>query len=236
MVPVRLRKISKKYGKSFAVKNLSFSVDEGQFFGFIGPNGAGKTTTIDILTGQLMPDSGRCSVMGVDPVTEPVKVRKKVGILPEREDPPSFMTPREYLEFIADVRNISDIDERIEEWGERLRFSSKLDVMNRSLSKGEKQKVMVTQALIHSPELAFIDEPLINLDPVIQERLKSFLVEYVEEGNTIFLSTHVMSLADDVCTHIGVLDRGELVEKGSLEDIKQDGEKLSEAFLRIIGE
>ena len=236
MVALRLRKLAKKYGESYAVRDLSFSVEKGQFFGFIGPNGAGKTTTIDILTGQLMPDSGRCSVLDVDPVTEPVKVRRKVGILPEREDPPSFMTPREYLEFVADVRNISDIDERIEEWAERLRFSSKLDVMNRSLSKGEKQKVMVTQALIHSPELAFIDEPLINLDPVIQERLKKFLVGYVEDGNTIFLSTHVMSLADDVCTHIGVLDGGELVEKGSIDSIKQDDEKLSEAFLRIVGD
>lgn len=236
MSVIKTRELSKSYGDVDAVSELTFEVERGQLYGFIGPNGAGKTTTINILTSQLMPTSGSCTVLGVDPVIQPKKVRSKIGILPEREDPPSFMTPREYFEFVGKVRNLSDMDERVEEWAERLRFSDKLDVLNRTLSKGEKQKVMLTQAFIHSPSLAFIDEPLINLDPVIQEKFKEFLTGYVEEGNTVFLSTHVMSLADDVCSHIGILDKGRLVESSPMDELKDEDEKLSDSFLRKVGE
>lgn len=236
MSVIKIKDLSKKYDGVKALDGLSLQVDKGQLFGFIGPNGAGKTTTIEILTGQLMPSSGTCSVLGVDPVVQPKKVRSKIGILPEREDPPSFMTPREYFEFIGDVRNISDIDERIEDWAERLNFSSKLDKMNRTLSKGEKQKVMITQALIHSPRIAFIDEPLINLDPLIQERVKEFFVDYVEDDNTIFLSTHVMGLAEEVCSHIGIIADGKLLDSGSIDEMMGEDEKLSESFLRKVGE
>ncbi len=234
MKTISVDELSKSYGDVKAVNELSIEVGEGQLYGFIGPNGAGKTTTIKILTGQLMPSSGECRVLETDPVVEPKEVRKKVGILPEREDPPSFMTPREYFKFVADIRDIDGIEEKIDEWAERLKFKDKLDKMNRSLSKGEKQKVMVAQTFLHEPKLAFIDEPLINLDPVIQERVKNYFVEYVEKGNTIFLSTHVMSLADEICSHIGIIEDGELMYSGEKEDMKQEDEKLSKAFLRIV--
>ncbi len=234
MKPITTENLSKNYGEVNALKELSLDVCKGQLFGFIGPNGAGKTTTIQILTGQLIPSSGNCSVMGLDPILEPKKVRKKVGILPEREDPPSFMTPKEYFKFVADVRDIEGIEEKISEWGERLKFSKKLDKMNKSLSKGEKQKVMIAQTFLHEPELVFIDEPLINLDPVIQERVKEYFLEYINRGKTIFLSTHVMSLADEVCSHIGVIDDGELLFNGKKSDMKEGEEKLSESFLRMV--
>ncbi|MDY6774394.1 MAG: ABC transporter ATP-binding protein [Candidatus Nanohaloarchaea archaeon] len=226
--------LSKSFGDVQALKDLDLEVEEGQLYGFIGPNGAGKTTTIEILTGQMEPDSGEAEVMGLDPVEEPVEVRKRVGILPEREDPPSFLTPREYFEFVADVRGVAGIDEKIEDWAEDLRFEDRLDTISQDLSKGEKQKVMVTQAFLHEPDLVFIDEPLINLDPVIQEKLKERFTSYQEEGNTIFLSTHVMSLADQVCTHIGLLSDGHLVESGEKEGLVEEGENLEEAFLRLV--
>ncbi len=234
MKSITTENLSKNYGEVNALKELSLDICKGQLFGFIGPNGAGKTTTIQILTGQLIPSSGNCSVMGLDPILEPKKVRKKVGILPEREDPPSFMTPKEYFKFVADVRDIEGIEEKISEWGERLKFSKKLDKMNKSLSKGEKQKVMIAQTFLHEPELVFIDEPLINLDPVIQERVKEYFLEYINRGKTIFLSTHVMSLADEVCSHIGVIDDGELLFSGKKSDMKEGEEKLSESFLRMV--
>ncbi len=234
METIKTENLSKNYGDVDALKELSLEIGKGQLFGFIGPNGAGKTTTIEILTGQILPSSGECSVMGIDPVLEPKEVRKKVGILPEREDPPSFMTPREYFKFVADVRNIEGIDEKISEWGERLKFSKKLDRMNKSLSKGEKQKVMIAQTFLHEPDLVFIDEPLINLDPVIQERVKQYFVEYINRDKTIFLSTHVMSLAEEICSHIGVIDDGELLYSGTKSDMKEGEEKLSEAFLRMV--
>lgn len=228
--------LTKNFGKVTAVDDLDLTVESEQLFGFIGPNGAGKSTTINLLTGQIEPTSGDCRVMGNDPVKNPVEVREKIGILPEREDPPTFFTPREYFEFVAKVRNVENIQDRIEEWAKRLKFEDKLDVMNKDLSKGEKQKVMVTQTFLHEPELVFIDEPLINLDPEIQERIKKYSLDYREEGNTIFLSTHVMSLADEICTHIGLISGGKLVVSGEKESLKEEGEDLTDVFLRLVEE
>lgn len=224
---IQVRNLSKNYGKVQALNGLSFSVEEGETYGFLGPNGAGKSTAINILTGQIKPSSGEVSVLDEDPVSSPVEVRGKVGILPEREDPPSFMTPREYFEFIAEVREIPRLDEKVEKWAERLEFQDKLDTINMDLSKGEKQKVMVTQAFLHEPELVFIDEPLTNLDPVIQEEVKEFFREYREKGNTLFVCTHVLGLAEDVCTRVGILKDGKLDEEVDIDDV----DDLTEEFL-----
>lgn len=229
MKAINVEGLEKDYGGLEALKGLDLEVEKGEFFGFIGPNGAGKSTTINILTGQLKPSAGKINVLGIDPVKHPKKVREKVGILPEREDPPSFLTPREYLEFVAEVREMDGPE--IEKWAKRLDFYEKLDTVNMDLSKGEKQKVMVAQAFLHEPELVFIDEPLTNLDPIIQERVKNFLVDYRERGNTIFLSTHVLSLAQDVCSRVGIIDKGELIADRRLETV--EGE-LVDAFLEEV--
>jgi len=161
--------LTKKYGDLTALDGLSLEVEEGELFGLLGPNGAGKSSTIEILTGQTKPTSGGARVMGVDPVENPVEARRRMGVLPEREDPPSFLTPLEYFDFVADVRGV-ELDGSIDEWAERLGFSDKLDSISMDLSRGQKQKVMFAQAFVHEPELVFIDEPLTNLDPVVQER------------------------------------------------------------------
>lgn len=218
--------LSKNFGDVEALKDLDLEVEEGELYGFIGPNGAGKSTTINILTGQLSSDSGSAEVLGTDPQKHPRTVREKIGILPEREDPPSFLTPREYFQFVGEVRNV-EVSEQIEEWAERLKFEEKLDTLNMDLSKGEKQKVMITQAFIHEPDLVFIDEPLTNLDPIVQENVKAFFQKYQESGNTIFLSTHVLSLAQEVCTKIGVLDQGELIGEHDIEEVGE----LTEEFI-----
>lgn len=234
MCVIETENLSKDFGKIKALRNLNFEVEKGQLFGFIGPNGAGKTTTINILTGQIEPSSGSCTVMDLDPIKNPVEVRRKIGILPEREDPPSFFTPREYFEFVAEVRGIKRSKEKVKEWAKRLKFSDKLDILNKDLSKGEKQKVMVSQAFLHEPDLVFIDEPLINLDPVVQEELKKFFSEYKGKGKTIFLSTHVMNLAEDLCSHVAILDNGELIVSGPKEELKEGKESLTDTFLRLV--
>lgn len=218
--------LSKSFGEIEAVKDLDLEIEEGELYGFIGPNGAGKSTTINILTGQLSADSGSAEVLGVDPQKHPRTAREKIGILPEREDPPSFLTPREYFQFVGEVRNV-EVADKVEEWAERLKFKEKLDTINMDLSKGEKQKVMITQAFIHEPELVFIDEPLTNLDPIVQENVKAFFKDYQESGNTIFLSTHVLSLAQETCTRIGVLDQGELIGEHDMDEV----DELAEEFL-----
>jgi len=210
---IQIEGLRKVYGDVTAVANLSFSVDEGELFGLIGPNGAGKTTTMEVLTGQLIPEGGRVSVLGVDPVARPTAVRERIGILPEKESPPTFMTAREYFEFVGAVRDIADdaVDERVETWAERLAFSDHLDTLASDLSRGQQQKVMIAGAFLHDPALVFIDEPLANLDPIMQERVKRFLRDYREAGNTVVITTHDVDVAAELCTRVGVVHGGSLV-------------------------
>jgi ABC-2 type transport system ATP-binding protein len=222
--------LTKKYGDLTALDGLTLEVEEGELFGLLGPNGAGKSTAIEILTGQKKPTSGTARVMGADPVNDPVEARSRMGVLPEREDPPSFLTPREYFDFVADVRNV-ELNGKVEEWAERLGFEDKLDAISMDLSRGQKQKVMFAQAFAHEPELVFIDEPLTNLDPVVQERVKDFVVEYNEAGNTVFLSTHDITVAEEICSRVGIIQNGKLVAEKDVEAVKQDGSRLIDEFM-----
>lgn len=222
--------LTKEYGDLTALDGLTLEVEKGELFGLLGPNGAGKSSTIEILTGQTKPTSGTARVMGVDPVENPVEARSRMGVLPEREDPPSFLTPREYFDFVGDVRGV-ELDGRIDEWAERLGFDDKLDSISMDLSRGQKQKVMFAQAFVHEPELVFIDEPLTNLDPVVQERVKEFIVEYNQAGNTVFLSTHDIKVAEEICTRVGIIQNGRLVAERDVEEVKDEGSSLIDEFL-----
>ena len=210
MVAIQVDKIEKSYDGLSVLNGLTFDVESGAVFGLLGPNGAGKTTTIDILTGVKTVDAGSVHVLGTNPGTEPLGVREQVGILPEKESPPSFLTPREYFAFIADIRNLSPdtVAARTEEWAARLEFEEKLDVLCKDLSRGQQQKIMLAQALIHEPDLVVIDEPLANLDPLMQERVKDFIREYHEKGHTVVLCTHHVEVAQELCTHVGILNDG----------------------------
>jgi ABC-2 type transport system ATP-binding protein len=235
MTAVLAEELTKTYGDFRALDGLSLSVETGELFGFLGPNGAGKTTTIGILTGQLTPDGGRASVMGTDPTTDPVETRRRVGVLPEQESPPSFMTPREYLQFVGTVRDIDDdaVDERIDAWADRLAYREKLDTLNTDLSRGQQQKVMITQAFLHEPGVVFIDEPLANLDPIIQERVKRFVVDYADRDNAVFLSTHHIEVAEEVCTRVGIVNEGRLIARKRPADL-DEGDSLLATFLENV--
>lgn len=203
--------LRKEYGDVVALDGLHLSVEHGELYGLLGPNGSGKTTTIEILTGQRTPTAGSATVLGKNAIEAPLAVREDVGILPEREDPPSFLTPREYLEFVGDIRAISNIEDRIETWARRFEFGGVLDTLSTDLSEGQRQRVMLAQVFIHEPELVFIDEPLVNLDPLMQAEVKTHLREYCERGNTLFLSTHFMAVAEELCTRVGIIANGQLV-------------------------
>jgi ABC-2 type transport system ATP-binding protein len=222
--------LEKRYGDVTALDGLSLSVEPGQLYGFLGPNGAGKSTTINVLTGQLVPDAGTARVAGVDPVAEPVAARERVGILPENGRPPSFLTVREYFDFVATARGLAEatVDDRVRAWADRLAFESKLDTLCTDLSQGERQKVLVTQAFVHEPRVVFIDEPLTNLDPIIQERAKRFFRRYAAEGNTVFLSTHFVATAQEVCTRVGIVNRGRLLAELDPRDL--EGDSLLDRF------
>lgn len=228
--------VSKRYGEITALEELSVSVEEGELFGLLGPNGAGKTTTMEILSGQSVPESGSVDVLGVDPVEHPTDVRSKMGILPESESPPSFLTPREYLDFVASVRNLPGdaVPQLTTRWAERLGFSGVLDTLSADLSRGQQQKVMFAGAFLHEPSLVIIDEPLANLDPVVQERVKNFLRDYQAAGNTVLISTHDVSVAAELCSRVGILHHGQLVADVRPADLPPD-QDLLDVFINNVG-
>ncbi|EGQ43084.1 MAG: ABC-type multidrug transport system, ATPase component [Candidatus Nanosalina sp. J07AB43] len=222
MAVINVDGLEKSFGDVNALNGVELEVKKGEIVGVLGPNGAGKSSLMKALTGQLEYDSGNVSVLGRDPVKEPVEVKKRIGALPEREDPPSFLTGSEYFEFVSDVRE-TDIES--DRWIEKLNLKGKLNKMTQDLSKGERQKLMISQAFFHDPDLVFVDEPLVNLDPVIQERVKELFEEKRENGGTIFLCTHVISLAEELCDRVFFLKDGEIVEE--IEDV----DNLKDKFL-----
>ncbi len=235
MAPViELKNLVKRYGNLTAVDNVSFNVDSGSLFGLLGPNGSGKTTIIKMLTGQIQISGGVARVVGIDVNSDPVGVRKEVGIIPEQESPPSFLTAEEYLFFVGKIRGLSSIKEESDWWFSYLDYGDKKKVLCKDLSRGTRQKLMFSQAFIHKPVLALIDEPLINFDPIMQKKVKDFLVSYVEKGNTIFLSTHILSVAEEICNSYAVLHRGHLLSCGLVSEITSGGLHLDDFFLSLV--
>jgi len=226
--------LSKPYGDVQAVNHVNLSVEKGALFGLLGPNGSGKTTMIKMLTGQTRPNGGMATVLGIDAEKDPVGVRGRVGIIPEQETPPSFLTAQEYLEFVAAVRKIPDIQAKADWWFEFLDFADKKNVLCKDLSRGTRQKLMFTQAFIHEPELALIDEPLINFDPIMQDLVKDYLAAYVKKGKTIFISTHILEVAEEICSGFAILHKGNLLHTGPVAELTARGEHLPAFFLSLI--
>lgn len=231
---IEAQDLSKAYGEVQAVDHVTLSVKEGALFGLLGPNGSGKTTMIKMLTGQTKPTGGTATVLGLDAIADPVGVRGRVGIIPEQETPPSFLTAIEYLEFVAAVRKIPEIDKKADFWFDYLDFADKKNVLCKDLSRGTRQKLMFTQAFIHEPALALIDEPLINFDPIMQDLVKEFLAEYVKKGRTIFISTHILEVAEEICSEFAILHKGKLLHTGPVADLAGRGEHLPSFFLSLV--
>lgn len=199
--------LSVSYGDTDVLSDVSFIINEGDFISLVGPNGVGKTTLIQVLTGQLHDYTGNVSVFGMEPRLQPIKVNEEIGILPEKQSPALTLTPREFLKFVGLMNNLEEetIEHRIEEWANRLSLREELDVKCEDLSRGQQQKVMFAQAFITEPELVFVDEPVANLDPMVQEVVKNFLIEYNNAGNTIILSTHHVDLARELSDELLLL-------------------------------
>lgn len=232
---IEVKGLSKSFGNIKAVDNVDLSVKKGELFGLLGPNGSGKTTMIKMLTGQIKPDSGSLRVHGVDVLEAPLRVRELVGVIPEQETPPSFLTAEEYLHFVAKIRKLEGYEEACERWFEFFDFGDQKNVLCKDLSRGTRQKLMFAQAFLHEPELAIIDEPLINLDPVMQRKVKDFLRGYVKNGGTIFISTHILEIATEICSSIGIIYKGKLVHSGRMDDPELEDRGLEDFFLELVG-
>ena len=232
-IVIDVRALTRRFGDVTAVNEVTLSIRKGELFGLLGPNGAGKSTLLKMLTGQLEPSSGSCEVLGEDPSSDPLEVKRRIGILPEVESPPSFLTGREYLQFIGLVRKIDDIEERAEEWIERLDLGDVDKVPCKDLSKGTRQKLMFAAALIHEPPLVFLDEPFSGLDPRYQRLFKEYLTGYLERGGTVFMCTHILEFAEKMCSSMAIISQGRIAAQGRVEDITGSGESLETAFMRL---
>lgn len=235
MNAIMVRDLTKKYATVNALDGISFTVPKGTFFGCFGPNGAGKSTLLKVLTGQIPQTSGEAQVLGLEVRDHGVRVRDKVGIVPEVESPPSYLTAYEFLYFVGQVRKIDDIEERIETWLDFFDLNETKGTMCKDLSKGMRQKVMLSAAFIHEPELLFLDEPFVNLDPIYQHKLREYLLDLRGQGRTIFLCSHILEMAQKLCQEMIILNRGKVVANGRVDDLtgKEDLESL---FLRMVSE
>lgn len=228
--------VAKRYGDFIALHPLNVRVKAGEFFGVFGPNGAGKSTFIKLLTGQLKPSLGNISIMGIDAVRNSQKLKANIGIVPESESPPSYLTPVEFLEFICRLRGLSDYAKRIDYWIEWFGIKDKRDTMCKDLSKGQRQKVMLASAFIHKPQIMFLDEPFANLDPIYQRKCRHYLQELVADGGTIFLCSHILEVAEKMCTRIAVINHGKVLAAGTMAGLRESpSESLEDVFIRLVG-
>lgn len=232
---IEVREVTKRFGALTALDAVTLEVPTGATFGFFGPNGAGKTTLLRILTGQLPPTSGEARVLGIDVAADPMAVKRRIGIVPEVESPPTYLTAYEFLHFVGRVREVDRLEDRIARWTAFFGLEEYRDTICRDLSKGTRQKLMFASALLHDPPLLFLDEPFINLDPIYQAKLRGLLVEFTANGGTIFLCSHILALAERLCTLVAFVDRGQLLASGPLGQLVNDGEHLEDVFLRLVG-
>lgn len=235
---LEIKNLTKKFGDKVAVDNIDLSVKSGEIYGFLGPNGAGKTTTIKMIVGMLMPDGGSISIDGIDAINDDVEAKRQIAYVPDSPEIYDIMTGRQYLNFIADVFELSDEErnKQIDRYAEVFEMKENLDVMIAGYSHGMKQKIVIMGALIHSPKLLILDEPMVGLDAKSSFRLKEIMRALADEGRTVFFSTHVMEVAENLCDRIGIINRGKIIAVGTLDEIKaaaKDTGSLEKIFLEL---
>lgn len=233
---LQVNNLQKKFKKTVAVKNVSFKLDEGQIICLIGPNGAGKTTTLKCITGLLNKTAGDIKIMGINYSDD--KAREKIAYIPESPDLYPMLTVWEHLKFIALAYNLKNWEDRAKSYIECFDLVEKKDELCKNLSKGMKQKVSVSCALLHSPQIFLIDEPMIGLDPRAIREFKNILLSLKDDGKTILLSTHLLDTAEDLCDGVIVMKKGEIIFSGTQEELKKsmsagEGSSLEELFLEV---
>jgi ABC-2 type transport system ATP-binding protein len=236
---IELKNLTKKYVDFTAVNNLNLSIQKGEIFGFIGPNGAGKTTTIKMMGGILEPTSGSVMIAGISMKDHPEKAKSKIGFIPDRPYLYEKLTGMEFLKFVADLYGV-DSDVFSKKAGEHLKMFSLLDWSNElieSYSHGMKQRLIMAAAILHDPEVIIVDEPMVGLDPVAIMMVKDLFQNLAKQGVTIFMSTHTLKIAEDICDRIGVIHKGKLIAIGTTEDLQREAHvsnaDLEQVFLNL---
>jgi len=238
----------RRFGDIAAVDNLNLTVQRGSFFGFLGPNGAGKSTTIKMLTGLLAPTSGRILVLGRDLAVEPLEVKRRIGVVPEDLNLFERLTGAEMLSFTARMYGLqkAEIAERLPELLDLMELRNEPKKLIIEYSHGMKKKLSLACALIHRPEILFLDEPFEGIDAIASRTLKDLLSRLTARGLTVFLTSHVLEIVERLCSHIAIIAQGKLLAVGPLADLKkgvgltEEGQQkgpvsLEEYFVEVVG-
>jgi ABC-2 type transport system ATP-binding protein len=232
---IRVEGLTKDYGARRALSDLSFEANQGEIVGFLGPNGAGKTTTMRILTGYMPPTDGTATVAGYDVITESLEVRKRVGYMPETVPLYTDMTALDYLQFMADLRQVPDSKERAHETLKMVGLDNRANSFIGNLSKGMRQRVGLAQALIHQPEVLILDEPTIGLDPGQVVEVRN-LIREVGKQRTVLFSTHILSEAQQICDRVLIINKGKIVAEDTPENLQARLVGSERVALRVRGD
>jgi ABC-2 type transport system ATP-binding protein len=238
---IETNNLVKKFGDKVAVNDVSFAVQAGEVFGFLGPNGAGKTTTIKVIVGLLQPTSGTVKVAGYDVQAQPLQAKAASGYVPDTPNLYAKLTGRELLRFVGDLYDMDrqQVAQRTEELLRVLDLGEAADNTIDSYSHGMQQKASLAAALMHDPKVLVLDEPTVGLDPKSARLIKDILRQMAERGAAVFLSTHILEIAERMCDRIGIINKGELVAVGSMNELRALGKagevSLEDIFLGLTG-
>src|SRR3954468_13603611 len=252
---IQTRCLSRRFGELTAVDDVTFSVAQGQFFGFLGPNGAGKSTTIKMLTGLLEPTTGSIEILGQPFGASALDLKRQIGVVPEGMALFGRLTAPEYLRFVGRMYGLDrqTTNQRTDELLDFMQLSNETRKLVTDFSHGMQKKLALAGAVIHGPKILFLDEPFEGVDAIAAGMLKAMLQRMISRGATIFLTTHVLEIVERLCSHVAIIHQGRLVAQGSLEELRagveaqphaesdngqhSSGEKLTleEIFLRIVG-
>ena len=232
---IELKSLTKKYGDYTAVDDLNLSVQKGEIFGFIGPNGAGKTTTIKMIGGILAPSAGTVKITGIDIQQEPEKAKGKIGFIPDRPYLYEKLTGMEFLKFTADLYGVPDdiFSQKAQQNLEMFSLADWSDELIESYSHGMKQRLIMSAALLHEPEVIIVDEPMVGLDPMAIMMVKDLFQRLAQKGVTVFMSTHTLAVAEDICNRIGVINKGQLIASGTTADLQREANTTDADLERV---
>jgi ABC-2 type transport system ATP-binding protein len=241
---IRTELLSRRFGSLVAVDGMNLSVESGQFFGFLGPNGAGKSTTIKMLTGLLAPTSGRMEILGLDFAAHSLEIKRQIGVVPEGMGLFDRLTGAEYLDFVGRMYGLdrATTQQRTAELLDFMQLTDRPKTLTADYSHGMQKKLALAAAVIHRPKVLFLDEPFEGVDALAAGALKQLLGRMIENGATIFLTSHVLEIVERLCSHVAIIHKGRLVAQGSLQELRAgitgtDGSPmtLEEIFLSIVG-
>lgn len=234
--------LTKLYGDVTAVSDLTFTVEPGKVMGLVGPNGAGKTTALRCIAGIIPATHGRIGIDGHDLHDDTLAAKRLLAFFPDEPRLFDYLTVRQHLEFTARLYQVRDAAERSRELLDALEMTEKAGVLPGELSRGMKQKVALACGFLHQPRVMFFDEPLTGLDPLAIRRTKDLIVQKARDGVAVIISSHLLHLLEEVCSHVLILKRGKKIAHGTLEEIRaqfREGDKdstLEEIFIRLVGE